>query len=348
MVSWPLAFLYYNNFMEEINKILAINFGGIGDEILFLPTLISLKKAYSNAKITLALEPRSKGIKDLTDTLDDLILVDIKSKSKYSELLKLIFLARKGDFDMVVSSGGSTFISIILFLTGIKRRYGYDTGKLSRLLLTKAVPLNKKQYAGAMYHDLVSPITDIKTILPEINSERAKVEPNTILVHPGVSKLSVQKGMIKTIPAKKWAEVVDLLVESGKKVILTGGPDDRKCIETIRQTLKHADSDNFENYYGKTKSLSDLATLISSCEKFVCSDSAPLHIAVALQVKTYAIFGPTDYKKLIPDSPIVVPLLADDNCPSKPCLWERRQTTCQNLYCLDIQPESIVKTILEK
>ena len=51
-------------------NILAINFGGIGDEIFFLPTLISLKKEYPNSKITLALEPRSKSVKDLTDIID--------------------------------------------------------------------------------------------------------------------------------------------------------------------------------------------------------------------------------------------------------------------------------------
>ena len=68
--------------MEKVNKILAINFGGIGDEILFLPTLISLKKEFPNAKITLALEPRSKSIKDLTNIIDELILVDIKNKNK--------------------------------------------------------------------------------------------------------------------------------------------------------------------------------------------------------------------------------------------------------------------------
>ena len=155
--------------MNTIKKILAINFGGIGDEILFLPTLISLKKAYPDAKITLALEPRSKGIKDLTDIIDELFLIDIKSKNKYLELLKLVLLARKGHFDLAVTAGGNKFMSIILFLTGIKKRYGYNTGKLSEKLLTQAVPLNKNQYACDMYHDLITPITDIKTILPEIN-----------------------------------------------------------------------------------------------------------------------------------------------------------------------------------
>ena len=76
----------------EYKNILAINFGGIGDEIFFLPTLISLKKEFPNSKITLALEPRSKSVNDLTDIIDELFLLDIKGKNKYTELLKLIFL----------------------------------------------------------------------------------------------------------------------------------------------------------------------------------------------------------------------------------------------------------------
>jgi ADP-heptose:LPS heptosyltransferase len=333
---------------NKIKKILVVNFGGIGDEILFLPTLISLKQTFHEASITLALEPRSKGIKDLTDVLDELILIDVKGKNKYSELIKLIMKARKGHFDLAVTAGGNKFMSIILFLTGIKKRYGYNTGKLSELLLTKAVPLNKNQYACDMYHDLITPITDVKTYLPEITLKSVNKEHNTVLIHPGVSKLSVQMGMIKTIPAEKWAQAMDLLLESGKKVILAGGPDDKECIEIIRKTLKHNDSDNFEDAYGKTKNLMDLARLIASAEKFVCSDSAPLHIAVALKTKTYVVFGPTDNKKLIPFSPDVVTIKSQRSCELKPCLWERRQTTCEALSCLAIEPKDMVDTILSK
>ena len=32
-------------------KILFINFGGLGDEILFLPTIISIKKEFPNEKV---------------------------------------------------------------------------------------------------------------------------------------------------------------------------------------------------------------------------------------------------------------------------------------------------------
>lgn len=322
-------------------NILAVNFGGIGDEILFLPALISLKKEFPNSKITLALEPRSKSVKDLTDIIDELILVDIKGKNKYLELLKFVFTARKGRFDTVISSGGNKFISVLLFLTGIKKRYGYDTGKLSRILLTKAVPLNKNRYACEMYHELVTPLTNIKTELPEINVKAEEKIPNSVLIHPGVSKMSIAKGMIKTVSAEVWTELIDILIQNGKQVMLAGGPDDEEVIEYIRNNVKNK---NFEDFYGKTKNLKDLAKLIAKSEKFVCSDSAPLHIAVALRAETYAIFGPTDDKKLIPD--FVKAVKANDTCPLKPCLWEKRQTTCQTLDCLKITAQDIASFLI--
>lgn len=328
---------------NDFKNILAINFGGIGDEIFFLPTLISLKKEFSNSKITLALEPRSKSVKDLTHIIDELFLVDIKGRHKYFELLKLIFLARKGKFDLVISSGANKFISVLLFLTGIKERYGYDSGFLSQKLLTKAVPLNKNQYACAMYHDLVKFVTNECTLLPEIDIEPQEKIPNSVLIHPGVSKMSVQKGMIKTIGPQVWAETIDILLNAGKKVILAGGPDDTECIEKIRKTVKNK---NYEDYFGKTKSLKELGVLIAKAEKFICSDSAPLHVAVALKTQTYVIFGPTDDKKLIPQCDFIAPIKARDNCPIKPCLWEHRQTTCETLNCLTITGEDIAKYIL--
>ena len=330
-------------------NILAINFGGLGDEILFLPALISLKKQFPDAKITLALEPRSKSVQQLTNIIDDVILVDIKGGKwgkwgKYIEIINFIVKAMFGNYDIVVSSGGNKMISIIEALTFIPEKYGYDTGKLSRMLLTKAVPLNKNQYAGQMYHDLVTPITDIKTELPQITIESEQKIPNSVLIHPGVSLMSKQKGCIKSITSKEWADLIDRLSAYGKHVILAGGPDDEECIKEIEQ---YSQTHNYENYYGKTKNLQDLAKLISSAEKFVCSDSAPLHIAVALGVKTYPIFGPTDDKKLIPQNENIIPLKTKDNCPLKPCLWERRMTSCEELHCLKYDFSELARIICE-
>ena len=81
--------------------------------------------------------------------------------------------------------------------------------------------------------------------------------------------LSVQKNCIKTITPQVWAQTIDLLVSNGKKVMLVGGPDDDECIKEILANVK---TNNFENLYGTTHSLKDLAELISGAEIFLCSD----------------------------------------------------------------------------
>ena len=328
---------------RDIKKVFIINFGGIGDEIMFLPTIISLKKTYPDCKITLCLEERTKSIKDLTDLIDDLYFVNIKGKNKYKELLKMVFKARFGKYDTIISSGGNKLISLLLFLTGIKIKIGYNTGTLSKILLTYAVTLNKNQYAPKMYHELVSPLTDEITELPQINVEPQEKIENSILIHPGVSQMSIQKGIIKTVDAKTWAKVLKLLAEKGKHVILTGGPDDKECIEIIKKECGTFDYDDYTK--GQIKNLKDLAVLIGKSEKFICSDSAPLHIAVSLQTRTYAIFGSTDDRKLIPQNGMAVPIKANCSCPLQPCLWERRQTTCDSLDCLKITSDEIVEKI---
>ena len=288
--------------MKKPKKILMINFGGIGDEILFLPAISSLKKEYPEAKITLVLEPRSKSVKNLTNLIDDVICVDIKGKHKYWELIKFLFKAGFGKFDMVFSSGANNLIPLLLFLTGITYRYGYESGALSRILLTKAVKLKKNQYASFMYHELVTPVTDYKTDYPEIDAGEVEKEPNSVLIHPGVSKMSVVRHMIKTWTPEIWAELVQKVLSAGKKVYLIGGPDDKECIEKITEII--GDVPNFTNLYGTTKNIMDLARLTKKAD-------------IAIK----------------------------NNCDCRPCLWDKRQTTCEELKCLKINLDEVVKLI---
>ena len=327
--------------MKKPKKILMINFGGIGDEILFLPAISSLKKEYPEAKITLVLEPRSKSVKNLTNLIDDVICVDIKGKHKYWELIKFLFKAGFGKFDMVFSSGANNLIPLLLFLTGITYRYGYESGALSRILLTKAVKLKKNQYASFMYHELVTPVTDYKTDYPEIDAGEVEKEPNSVLIHPGVSKMSVVRHMIKTWTPEIWAELVQKVLSAGKKVYLIGGPDDKECIEKITEII--GDVPNFTNLYGTTKNIMDLARLTKKAEVLICSDSAPMHIGVGVGTKTLALFGPTDEKNLIPNNEKYIAI--KNNCDCRPCLWDKRQTTCEELKCLKINLDEVVKLI---
>jgi ADP-heptose:LPS heptosyltransferase len=45
-----------------------------------------------------------------------------------------------------------------------------------------------------------------------------------------------------------------------------------------------------------------LAAMIAGANLMLCTDSAPMYLAVAVQTYTIALFGPTDPKKFLPQS----------------------------------------------
>lgn len=333
--------------MDNVRKILLINFGGIGDEILFLPTVCALKKKYPDAKITLALEQRSASITHLTSAINKTIFVNVKKSGKFWELFKLLIQGLLGRYDIVVSSGANKAIPILLFLMGIKKRYGYDSGSLAKKLLTKAVTLNKNQYAASMYFDLISDLTDEKVSTPQIELEQVEKLPDSVLIHPGVSKMSIVKNIYKTPSANFWTELIEQLLEKEKKVYLCGGPDDDDIIKEIISRLEQKEllnNPNFINYFGKTKSLKDLAVLIKSSEVMICSDSAPMHVSVGVGTKTLALFGPTDEKKLLPQNDERF-IAIKANCECRPCLWDKAQESCSTRQCLNFNLQDILNQV---
>jgi ADP-heptose:LPS heptosyltransferase len=339
--------------MGAPKNVLTINFGGIGDEILFLPALRDLRAALPQAKITLLLEPRSRSFEQVTNLIDATITFDIKKRPLLpGDLWQLLCLIRQGKYDLVISSGASPQVAALLFLSGIPVRVGYGANALAKLLLTHPVPLQRDQYAGKMYHDLLQ---GLKTYLKEKN-ETAQAEaistgqtaqipvivvkdeskaamqkllaeqlPGSgtagsaavkfVLIHPGTSAMAVQKGIIKGWPVENWLALIEKIcgADDGKQsgeapfplhVVLAGGPDDKEVIAALEASLdsKGKRPANFVSFAGLTRGLSDLAGLIDLSEAVVCVDSAPMHLAVGLNKKTVALFGPTEPEKLIPES----------------------------------------------
>lgn len=307
-------------------KILTINFGGIGDEVLFLPTLEGIRASYPDAEIALLVEPRSAGIGVITDLIDEVVTFDIKKRPLLgSDLIELITLVRRGSYDMVVSSGSSPMVAGLLFLSGIPRRIGYNSNRLAPYLLTEPMPLNRSQYAAKMYHDLIAALPGAAKALPAIpriragSQEKESMESllaklwsaagdagkarnrqrKRILIHPGTSQLAILKGLNKTWSAENWCKLVELLEkEPGVDVILAGGPDDKEAIEQINAKLKPGSK--VISTYGHTRNLKELVGLIDICDLIVCVDSAPMHLAVALNKPLVALFGPTNEAVLMP------------------------------------------------
>lgn len=341
-------------------RVLFINFGGIGDEILFFPTIKDFKEENPDCDIDVLMEPRSASSRSLTNLIDDVIEYDVKSANKLFAFLKIVQLIRKGHYDIVISSGSNPLIALMLFFGGSKIKIGYDNGLISKKLLTKAVPLNKNQYAAAMYHDLLKGIgINKETPLPEVlvsvdnlvvaKEILGKYELPRIMIHPGVSKLSIQKGIQKSWPEKNWYDLICRLLENDTcEVILAGGPDDEDVISNILDLLEKnsIDKSNLINLYGKTKNLAELAAVMKECDLLLCVDSAPMHIGVGLNKKLVAYFSSTDPAKLLPDHPHFKSLKIDDTT-CLPCRLDDKNETCEETYCLDITVDQMYSAIEE-
>lgn len=334
---------------KEYKNILLVNWGGIGDEILFMPVIKSLKEEFKNCKITLALEPRSSAIVQLCPDIDDLIKADIKASGikKYINILKFLSCVRGKKFDLAISSGKSPLVAVLLFLTGIKERIGFKSK--TSFLLTKSTKLNENQYASNMYHDLVSPICNADCHLPEIAAdENYTLEQNLtagefIAIHPGVSKMSIKKNILKCPNLTFWKNLIAALLEKGEKVALFGTRDDEELISKIVEDEKISSNKNFVNYFNKTKNLLEMANIFKKAKCVICVDSAPMHVAVGVNARTLAIFGPTNEKKLLPQSEKFC--VIKNNIPCRPCLWHKRAQNCEDSGCLNIDYKEIISKI---
>lgn len=307
--------------LRDIHHIGLLNFGGIGDEILFSPVIAALRQALPHAHLTLVLEGRSATVRPLLPPVDSLVEVQVLGRSRASLFWKLLWLLRNKQFDMVIASGSTPFIPILLALSGAPMRFGFETGRISRALLTAAAPLETQGYAAAMYFALAQtalgwltqgrntpPAAILPTVQPPSADDmawaRGRLRPDpadtrpVVLIHPGVSLASVAKGIVKSWAPDHWAALIQRLTPH-YRVALTGGPDDRQSVAAIVAALP-PQLPGFESLYGETRRLGQLAALMSVADVLACVDSAPMHMAVGLERPLVALFGPTSPSRLLP------------------------------------------------
>lgn len=356
-----------------MEKIVFLNFGGIGDEILFSPVIRAVRELYPDAHLTLILESRSGRVRELLPELNSTIELDLRRYGRAGLFWKLLRILRQKHFDVVISSGSSPFISLLLGMSGIKTRVGYDSGPLSRLFLSGAAPLDKSVYAGDMYFSLAktfiqlvsSPDTAL-TVQPiprlsvpaeaqtKMSGMLAALEPRErpqprIMIHPGVSRMSVEKNILKSWPVTSWQALILELIERYPqgRVYLLGGPDDQAVLaelEAWRETLSASQQEQITDLYGKTASLKELGALLKQADVLISVDSAPVHLAVGLAVPLVAIFAPTDEHKLVPDMERVTSAARTD-LACRPCLWDVRKTSCANPVCLEVPVDLVVERV---
>lgn len=290
-------------------RILSLVPGGIGDQILFFPTLEDLKNQYPDALIDVMVEPRSKGAYRVCPFVHEVLVFDYKDRNGLAEYLNLLGIIRDREYDVALALGQRWAVGLLLWLNGIPKRIGYQTN--NSWFFSHPVPLNQDQYAAEMYHDLLKgldinkPCPALSLVVPKKDIEWAEgtqkrlgiKDTGYILIHGGTSQLAKTKGIDKVYPVAKWQEIISDLrsKQPDLAIVLLEGPEDGEWVSQMMNASPNL----------KTISPSDigkLAATIAGASLMLCTDSAPMHLSVAVGTYTIALFGPTSVKKLLPQN----------------------------------------------
>lgn len=290
--------------IKKINKILVISLQGIGDLLLTTPLLRELKENLPEAKISVLTFKTNKGILVGNSFVDEIFCLDPKN---YIKGLVLLFTIRKKRFDSSICTFPSGLRSALLgYLSGAHIRLGQDLSIFNkyRWFFTKQVPITEVKHAVLLNLDFLKPLgintenINTKSPLNLLNEDKNYAqdflkanslnnEDLLIAIHPGGGKFTAA---YRSWPKERFTSAADLLIEKfGAKILFIGGENDEELIEEILSIMKH----KAISAAGKT-SLKQTAALIAESRLLICNNSAPMHIAAALNIPTIGIFGPAD------------------------------------------------------
>ncbi len=289
-------------------RILIRGVNWIGDAVLTIPAIKSIRRAYPKAHICLLAKPWTAEIFIASPDIDEVILYEERF-SGLAGKLRLAKLLRKNNFDHAILLQNAFDAAFITWLARIPVRIGYRRDWRG-FLLTSAIPVTdsiREEHQVYYYLNLVNSAS-IETVETEpyinlTNKERAWARSLLRSAFPGNGSplIGINPGATYG-SAKRWlperfAELIKGIISDLKgHVVLVGSAAEveiaREIIaETKKTGLNNIDSDILL-MSGKT-SLRELAALISECTLFVTNDSGPMHMSSALFVPTIAIFGST-------------------------------------------------------
>lgn len=102
------------------------------------------------------------------------------------------------------------------------------------------------------------------------------------LIHPGAASAA------RRWSVERWAAVARYEAASGRRVVITGGPDEIELAHTIARI---AGLEKSAVYAGRT-SLLQLAAMVAAAGRVVCGDTGVAHLATAFRTPSVVLFGP--------------------------------------------------------
>ncbi|GMV93278.1 MAG: glycoside hydrolase [Candidatus Hydrogenedentota bacterium] len=241
-------------------RTLVVHTGGIGDFLLFCPSLLRLRE---EGPVTLAGFRDRLNLAVVTGIAEDALdLDDTGFESVFSEPNAILqrFLAR---FDRAV---------VWMNDDGAIARAFEACGVGDLRVFPGLPPEGWTRHASAYYAEQLG----LGALPPFRLPIEASETPHDVLIHPGSG------GKKKNWPMERFAEVAARLTQLGRNVAWIRGP--------AEESIRIPPGANLI----ETPSLVTLARDLAATRLYVGNDSGVTHLAAACGCRTVAVFGPTD------------------------------------------------------
>jgi len=317
----------------EIQSILVIHQGALGDFILALPALETLRRAFVHAQMVIMGYPRILELVERRFYAKEIFSIDQKGMAT--------FFVREGFLDFTLSQFFKTFDLIVVFG---KDEEGPVIENLKRVCEGRILPIHSfprwdegvhlTDHLLKQFVQLGIPVSDPnpRLHLKESDREWAKdfwrsrgVIPGerskVIILHPGSGSRK------KVWPLERFLTLAQTLRDHlGSKILIVlgpaEGPEVQKAFEKLEPTAP---------FLAKGLTLLQLASIIEGGWFFVGNDSGVSHLAAAVGLPTIVIFGPTDPRVWSPRGEKT--FVVHREIPCSPCP-EERFFQCKGFECL--------------
>jgi len=286
-----IKLLLTENEKNNIKKILVIQTAFIGDAILCTTIYKGIKKILPHCSIDVLAIPQTSNLFQNNPHISNVYEFDKREfKKRIYSFLKIQNIIRVNKYDAAISIQSSLTSSILMLLGMIKIRIGYPRQKLLTHSIKSIKGLHLRKRVLRLLEPLGGHNLDDQTELywGEGESERideilnGRDSSKFIAIAPGSAQFT------KQWPKEYFASLIKSLEQNGWIIFLIGGKEDR----TLSEEIIESKSLSSVNLAGDL-SILESAALISKMDLVISNDSAPLHIANAVQTDVFAIFGPT-------------------------------------------------------
>jgi len=290
-------------------KILVIKFRNIGDVLLLGPLLSSLARADSGSRVSVLVKAGREAMLEGHPDVEQVWVYPPRKpgESRWQYLRRELAWLRRlraQRFDWVINSTEGDRGALVGFLSGAPRRRGLIRAegekRWRRLLYTEPVTSRTGlRHTVVRNLDLLPPggltqsrdvrlrysEADLATVRSLLDQAGCRADLPLVQVHP------TSRWFFKCWNDTDVARVIEhLILVRGLQVVVTSGPDTRER-DRVARILAACDATPMD--LSGRLSLKETAALASLCCLFFGVDTAPMHMAAALNVPVVAIFGPS-------------------------------------------------------